>query len=202
MVQVDIGEFRFITDTDGGDTRSNKDIQLFGNFEVDYVNNTYNDEFNLKNGPVAYAQADPGLDLLSGGAQVYKIIEFTGSGTETAQFEIDIEFDVEAIAAGGDVMLKTEVFAYDFDQSEFLEKDTIDEATDPGTALASLWANSGSASEDIFAVVSAGDTIAVGTRVLVGAASGGVSTAYADARRGPSYEGNEFVKQNDILLTW
>lgn len=202
MATLDIGEYGYFSDTDDGSVSDPGSLILLGELDLAYVNDGYSSEYNTRNGPVGFARAQPGLDLITGGAQVYKIIEFTGSGSGRVKFNIDIEFDVEAIAAGGDVKLLTQVFAYDFYNEEFLEKDKVGPASDPGTPLASLWSNSGTASEDIFADVSAGDAVAVGTRVTVGAASGGISTAYADARSGPYHEGSEYIKQNDISVTW
>lgn len=201
MATLDIGETGYYSDVDDGSTNGDGSLIILGELDLDYVNGS-DYEYNTRNGPVAFARAKPGLDLIQGGAQVYKIIEFTGGGSGRVKFNVDIEFDVEAIAAGGDVMLKTQIFAYDFYNQRYLEKDKVRPASDPGTPLATLWGNSGTASEDIFADVSAGDAVAVGTRVLVGAASGGISTAYADARSGPSHEGSEFVEQQDILVTW
>lgn len=201
MATLDIGSGAFYGGTDDGTTNGDGSLILLGELDLDFVNGS-SSEYNTRNGPVGFARAKPGLDLIQGGAQVYKIIEFTGSGSGRVKFNVDVEFDVEAIAAGGDVMLTTQIFVYDFYNETFLEKDKIRPASDPGTPLASLWSNSGTASEDIFADISAGDAVAVGTRVLVGAASGGISTAYADARSGPSYEGNEFIEQQDILVSW
>lgn len=202
MATLDIGETAYYTDTDDGSTNGSGSLIVLGELDLDYVNDSSVYEYDTQNGPVGFARAKPGVELIQGGAQVYKIIEFTGSGSGRVKFDIDVEYNVEAVAAGGDVKLTTQVFAYDLYDNEFLEKDKVRAASDPGTPLATLWSNSGTASEDIFADVEAGDAVAVGTRVLVGAASGGLSTAYADARSGPPHEGNEFIEQESIFVTW
>ena len=202
MTDLDIGEPASFTDTDDGSTNGEGSLILLGTLAFDYVNDSYSREYDLSNGPVALTRARPGIEAIQGGAQVYKIIEFTGSGTRPVKFDITVDFNVQAIAAGGDANLTTKTFAYDFYNKEHLEKDKISEASDPGTPLLLLWSNSRTTSEDIFAEVSAGDAVAVGTRVLVGAASGGLSTAYGDAKGGPAHEGTEFVKQVSVDVSW
>jgi len=123
MTDLDIGEPASFTDTDDGSTNGEGSLILLGTLALDYVNDSYSREYDLSNGPVALARARPGIEAIQGGAQVYKIIEFTGSGTRPVKFDITVDFNVQAIAADGDANLTTKTFAYDFYNKEHLEKD-------------------------------------------------------------------------------
>lgn len=197
---VTIGQNRTIFDANDGGADDNSYFTGTGYIKADWINESPADPSLPKDSAIAIANANPGASVPNGAAQVYTEMNFQGSGSQTVEFDVNLDYAVELVCLGGGGKMKVQSFVYDYNNNEFLEKDTVQEASKTGT-LIQAWSSSGTVTKDMFVEdVSPGDTLAVGTRVIVSASAAGVSDAYADAW--PKTEGDEHTKQNFVTIDW
>lgn len=194
---VTIGEDERFSDVTGGGADDKSLVTGTGYIKADWIDESTD---YPEDSALAIANANPGASVPNGAAQVFTGMEFTGSESQTVKFTVSLDYDVELVCWGGGGKVKVKTFVYDAGQDKFLEKDLIDEASNSGNVI-QLWQKKGTAKEDMFVEdVQPGDTLAVGTRVIVAASAAAVADAYADSW--PKQEGTEHVQQNWVDVDW
>ena len=199
---VNIGEDRVINDADSGDADDNSLFTGTGFIKADWINDSPADPDYPKNSAVAIANANPGASVPNGAAQIYAEMKFEGSSSQTVEFNVNLDYNVQLLCYGGGGKMTVQTFIYDYGSMEFLEKDKVRDASKTGNVI-QIWGSEGTTTNDMFVEdVSPGDILGVGTRVIVSAGAAGVSDAVSDAW--PKYPANQdqHTKQNYISIDW